>query len=142
MDADSRIVIDTSVLISALVGAQGASRQVLRLCLLKQRIPLISNALFHEYEAVASREDIRARCPLNAGEIRALLNSLYSVSRWVPVYYLWRPNVPDEADNFLVELAIAGNAAAIVTHNISDLGRMELNFPELRILTPESYLRG
>ena len=37
-------------------------------------------------------------------------SSLISRRTWVRVYYLWRPNLPDEADNHLVELAVAGNA--------------------------------
>jgi hypothetical protein len=30
----------------------------------------------------------------------------------------WRPNLRDEGDNHLVELAIAGGAEAIVTYNV------------------------
>ncbi len=30
------------------------------------------------------------------------------------VYYGWRPNLPDEGDNHLIELALAGSAQAIV----------------------------
>ena len=26
--------------------------------------------------------------------------------RWVEVFYAWRPNLPDEADNHLIELAV------------------------------------
>jgi hypothetical protein len=37
------------------------------------------------------------------------------------VYFLWRPNLPDEADNHLIELALAGAAQTIVTHNLNDL---------------------
>ena len=37
-------------------------------------------------------------------------------------------------------LAVAGNALAIVTHNVRDLGRGELAWPRLRILTPAQYL--
>ena len=61
-------------------------------------------------------------------EIRELVNAFYSVCRWVPVYFLWRPNLSDEGDNFLIELAIAGNAEAIVTNNIKDLEGSELFF--------------
>ena len=57
------------------------------------------------------------------------------------MYYLWRPNVPDESDNHLVELAVAGGAEFIVTRNLRDLGRMELRFPRLRVLSPEDFLK-
>jgi uncharacterized protein len=136
------IVIDTSVLISALIGPDGLSRQILRNCLNGLYKPLISNALFQELEAVSSRPEILERCPLTQTEIAELLNAYYSTCHWVQIYYLWRPNLKDEGDNFLIELAVAGNAEFIVTKNIKDLKRSELQFPELRILTPEALLRG
>ena len=74
-------------------------------------------------------------------EIRELVNAFYSVCRWVPVYFLWRPNLSDEGDNFLIELAIAGNAEAIVTNNIKDLEGSELFFERLKILKPEHMLK-
>lgn len=55
--------------------------------------------------------------------------------------YIWRPNLPDEADNHLVELAVAGGAEAIITQNIRDFIRAELYFPGLRILQPADLLR-
>src|SRR5690606_19408074 len=104
--------------------------------------PLISNALFHEYEDVSGRDKIRGLCPLTPAELRELLNAFYSVCRWVPIYYLWRPNLPDEGDNFLVELAVAGNATCIITNNVKHIKNSELTFPELHVLTPEELLRG
>lgn len=108
---DERIVVDTSIVISALIGKQGPSRAVLRKCLNGVYRPLISNPLFLEYEAVSNRETIRTRSPLSASEIRELLNAFYNICEWVSIYYLWRPNLQDEDDNFLLELAIAGNAS-------------------------------
>ena len=135
------VVVDTSVLISALIGDQGPSREILRRCLMGAFNPLISNTLFSEYEDVCGRKQILELCPLSPIEIRELLNSLYSVCRWVPVYFLWRPNLKDEGDNFLIELALAGNADFIISNNISDLHGAELKFPELSILTPEQILK-
>ena len=77
---------------------------------------------------------------LSDSERHELLDVFFSRSRWTRVYYSWRPNLPDEADNHLVELALAGNAAAIVTRNIGDLTRGELKFPGLQILKPEDFL--
>lgn len=136
------IVIDTSVLISALIGKEGPSREVLRQCLLGDYNPLISNALFSEYEDVAAREKTLELCPLEPQEIRDLLNALYGVCHWVPIYYLWRPNLKDEDDNFLIELAVAGNGKYIVTNNTRDLHSAELSFKDLKIVTPEAFLRG
>jgi predicted nucleic acid-binding protein len=59
----------------------------------------------------------------------------------VRVYYLWHPNLPDEADNHLVELAVAGGADAIVTNNVSDVQTGELLFPHRQILTPARFLK-
>ncbi len=135
-------MVDTSVLISALIGTEGPSREFLRRCLQGDYQPLMSNALFSEYEDVSFRDRILEACPLNRHEIRELLNSLYAVCRWVSVYFLWRPNLQDEGDNFLLELALADNADFIISQNVNDLRCAELKFPHVRILTPEQMLRG
>ncbi len=57
------------------------------------------------------------------------------------VDYAWRPNLPDEGDNHLIELAIAGGATAIVTHNVGDLRGGELHLARLGILTPAQLLQ-
>jgi len=61
---------------------------------------------------------------------------VFSRGRWVTVYYGWRPNLPDEGDNHLIELALAGGAQAIVTHDLRDLRGGELRLGTLRVLTP------
>lgn len=134
-------VIDTNVFVSAMMKAETAPRQVLRLCLSGQVRPLMGNALFAEYEAVLSRKALFHAAPLTEAERWQLLDAYMSVCRWVPIYYLWRPNLPDEADNHLVELALAGNAAWIVTGNTGDLTAGELRFPALRIVTATEFLK-
>jgi putative PIN family toxin of toxin-antitoxin system len=136
------VVIDTSVLISALIGEEGPSREILRRSLEGKYIPLINKALFSEYGDVSSIKRILDACPLNPQEICELINSLYSVCQWVSVYFLWRPNLKGEGGNFLIELALAGNADAIISNSVKDLHGAALKFPELRILTPDKMLRG
>ena len=137
-----RVVVDTSVVVSALIGKRGASRQVLRQCLQGDFQPLISNTLFQEYEDVCFRGKIKSATPLIDHEIRDLLNAFYSRCHWTPIYYLWRPNLRDENDNFLIELAVAGNSNIIVTNNVKDLSGSELIFDDIKILKPEQLLRG
>ena len=107
-------MVDTNVLVSAILSPDGAAREVLRRCLTGEVQPLIGNALFFEYEDVLSREELFAAALIGSEDRAALLNDVLSVCRWVNISFLWRPNLPDESDNHLIELAIAGNAEWIV----------------------------
>jgi putative PIN family toxin of toxin-antitoxin system len=135
------IVLDTSVFVSALLGPRGASREVLRVCLGRRLRPLMGTALFSEYESLISRTELFERCHLDAIEREAVLNGFLSVCRWTNIYYGWRPNLRDEGDNHLIELAVAGGAEVVVTNNIRDLRSGELRFPGLRILQPSELLK-
>jgi len=101
----------------------------------------MGEALFHEYEDVMRRSDPMWKSPLRAGERQMLFEAFLSVCEWVKVYFLWRPNLPDEGDNHLVELAIAGGAEAIATNNVRDVRRGKHPFPCLQILTPDEFLK-
>lgn len=135
-----KIVVDTSVLISAIIGKTGPSREIIRNCLKQKYLPLMGNSLFAEYESVINRDNIIKLSPLTIAEIELLLASFMSISKWISIYYLWRPNLKDEADNHLIELALAGNASHIITNNIKDFRNSELLFPHLSIITPEAFL--
>jgi putative PIN family toxin of toxin-antitoxin system len=131
------IVVDTDVLVAALLGAGGASRRVLRGCLTRKFRPVMGTALFLEYESVMRRDALFRQCVLSASERDQLLDAFLKVCEWIRIYYLWRPNLRDEADNHVVELAVAAAAEVIVTRNVKDFRRAELKFPGLRILKPE-----
>lgn len=135
-----RVVVDTNVFVAALLSPDRAPRAVIRLCLQGHLEALMGNALFSEYEALMGRGELFGKCPLNADEREALFDAFAASSRWVKVHFLWRPNLRDEADNHLVELAVAGNAAWIITRNLRDLKSGELLFPEVRVGTPEDFL--
>ncbi len=129
-----KLVIDTNVFVAAMRAEGGASREVLRRVLQGRYTPLLGNALWLEYEDVLGRP---IWTPATTDdERRAIMAALASKGKWVSIYYGWRPNLPDEGDNHLVELAVAGGAAAIVTHNVADLREGGMAWPELRILTP------
>ena len=135
------IVLDTSLFVSALLNPDGASREVLRRCLLKRYQPIFGAALLAEYEDLLARRELFSDCWISKEERQELFEALISVSSWKNIYYGWRPNLRDEADNHVVELAIAGGAVAIVTHNIKDFTGMELQFPGLEISTPAQLIQ-
>ena len=134
------IVLDTNVLVAALLRGGGSARTVLRACLNAQYQPVIGPALLAEYDDVLSRTDLFATSVLSAKERNEVFDGFLNRCRWVEVFYAWRPNLPDEADNHLIELGVAAQAAAIVTRNLRDVSRGELMFPALKVLTPEQCL--
>ncbi|MBN2826317.1 MAG: putative toxin-antitoxin system toxin component, PIN family [Campylobacterales bacterium] len=135
-----KVVIDTNVWISALISNSGGAREIIRLALQEQIIPQISTTLFLEYEGVMKREMIQNLCALSASEQDELFNAFASTCQWNEIYYLWRPNLKDEGDDFLIELAIASNASIIITDNIKDLTSGELHFEIEVFLTPQQFL--
>jgi len=134
------IVVDTNIFVGACLG-QGASAELVGQCLIGQHLALMGSALLAEYEDVLSREALFKRSRLDADERSELLDIFLASCQWVRIYYTWRPNVPDEADNHLVELAVSGGASHLVTRNLKDLTRMELKFPDLAIIGPEGFLK-
>lgn len=136
-----RVVLDTTVLIAALRSPGGASRAVLRLCLNRRCQALIGEKLFKEIEDVLGRRELFDASPLTPSEREEIVDALMNVSEWVPVYYLWRPNLPDEGDNHLIELAVAGGATVIVTQNVRDLRSGELRFPQIAVETPAEFMK-
>lgn len=135
-----RVVIDTNVLVAACLGT-GSAAAVVAACLSGRCVPVVGNALLNEYEDVFSRDALFAGSRLTADERAELLDIFISRCQWGTVYFMWRPNLRDEADNHLVELAIANGAEVIVTRNLRDLANMELRFPQLRVLSPEVFLK-
>ena len=107
----------------------------------RERLPLLGAALFAEYEEVLGRAELFKSSRLTEAERDELLDIFLAACTWTRIYFAWRPNLPDEADNHLVELAVAGGARFVVTRNLRDVARMELRFPELRVLDPEDFLK-
>ena len=135
-----RIVVDTNVLVGAVMSPRGENREVLRRCLDGRDVPLMGAALYAEYQSVLARPTVFHQAPVSKAERELLFDALCTSAEWVTTFFLWRPNLPDEADNHLIELAANGNSQFIVTWNVRDLRGGELSFPELKIVTPKEYL--
>ncbi len=134
------VVVDTSVFVAALRSADGASRQVLRLALGGEIEPVMGQKLFLEFLDLFERPGIFDDCPVPDGDREALFEGFLSTCRWCEVFFLWRPNLPDEGDNHVMELAVAAGAGTVITHNVSDF-RGELRFPGVEIFRPKDFLK-
>jgi predicted nucleic acid-binding protein len=101
---------------------------------------VLGPGLLAENDDLLGRTDLFADSVLSPKERNDVLDGFLSPCRRVEVFYARRPNLPDEADNHLIELAVAAQADAIVTRKLRDVSRGELKFPSLRVLTPEHCL--
>jgi len=133
------IVVDTNIFISACLG-KGSSNAVVKSCLLGENTALMGTALLTEYEDVLGRVELFRRTRLDESEREELLDIFLATCNWTRIYFGWRPNLPDEGDNHLVELAVAGGASHIVTNNLRDFQRSELKFNEIKLLSPIQFL--
>lgn len=135
-----RIVVDTNVLIAGIRSPDGACRKFLRGILNGIATPVVSEPLFLEYEDVMSREQLFVSCPLSPHEREQLLDAFLACCLWTEVYFRWRPNLRDEGDNFLIELAVASSARSIISENKRDFQRSDLRFEEVQIWTALEFM--
>jgi predicted nucleic acid-binding protein len=87
------------------------------------------------------RRRLFEQSPLSKVERQQLLEAFLSVCEWVHVYYGWRPNLADEGDNHVMELAVAAGVDWIVTNNVTDFQRAKLRFPQIRLIRPGEFIR-
>ena len=131
------IVIDTCVLISALRSRNGASFKLLSLIDSRKFQFSLSVPLVLEYEATAKR--ISRDLGLAHSDIDDVVDYLCTVGEHREVHYLWRPNLKDPGDDFVLELAVESECQYIVTHNIKDFSMAD-KF-NVAVITPQDFLR-
>lgn len=115
-----RVVLDTTVVVSAFRSRTGASNLILRAVTERRIEALVTTALFLEYEDVMQRPEQRAATGLDAAATEHALSALAVVLRPVEVHFRWRPQLADPADELVLEAAVNGAADAIVTFNRRD----------------------
>ena len=104
------------------------------------QLPLVMHfKLLAQYWDVLTRPEHRARLIYTPAQIERILAALVGVAEEVTV--LWRPNLPDEGDNFVVEIAVAAQPCTIVTHNVRDFHTGELRFPTVFVKRPQEIVQ-
>ena len=136
--APVQIVMDSNVLVSALRSRNGASFKLLSLLGGDQFELNLSIALVLEYESAARR--LIGTGPLTHDDITDILDYLCLVGNRHRVYFLWRPFLTDPGDDMVLELAVAAQCDAIVTHNLRHFrGADQFG---IRISRPGEFLRS
>ena len=135
-----RAVLDTSVIVAALRSRQGASNRLVEFVAIERLRPLVTTALFLEYEEVLQRPEHRLATGMTAADVERFLAALASAAEAVDVNFRWRPQLKDSRDEFVLEAAVNGNAGALVTHNVRDFKSAAQLF-NLRVLSPREMLK-
>jgi putative PIN family toxin of toxin-antitoxin system len=136
-----KYLLDTCIIVSALRSKQGASYQLLKQAVQGQLPIVMDFKLLAEYRDVLMRPEIIEALVFEPAEIEMILARLVMVAEESRILFLWRPNLQDEGDNYLVEIAVAMQPCTLVTHNIKDFQRAELFFPHVIIKRPQQVLQ-
>jgi putative PIN family toxin of toxin-antitoxin system len=115
-----RLVLDTSVIVSAFRSRNGASRQLFAELTQRRFIVIATPACFLEYEEVLSRPEQAGIHGYSTPDIDKFLNALARYTELVQVNYTYRPQLRDPDDEFILEAAINGFADIIATFNVND----------------------
>ena len=135
-----RAVLDTSVIVAALRSRTGASNALLEQVARETARPLVSTALFLEYEDVLKRAENRLATGMSEADVDGFLAALASAAEPVEVNFRWRPQLSDPKDELVLEAAVNGEADALVTHNVRDFEPAARLFG-LRVLLPRQVLK-
>ena len=138
-----KIVLDTNIILSALLSSKGASNKLL-VWLFKQKnkYNVISNTLVTEYEDVLARDkNIKQYNDLTISDIERFLDDICLISHHQKIYFLWRPFLKDSNDDMVLEVAVNAGAKAIITFNPKDFKGVKEKF-NIEILTPKDFLEN
>lgn len=135
-----RIVLDTSVIVAGLRSRLGASHRILQLVAEVHLVPLVTTALFLEYEEVLKRAEQRLATGMDEQDIAGFMAAFASAAEPVEVHFLWRPQLADPDDEIVLEAAVNGRSKAIVTHNVRDFQPAAGDFG-IEVVTPGTFLR-
>ncbi len=135
-----KVVLDTDVVLAAVLSERGASRQLL-LRVVDGALPaVVSVPLMLEYEAVLKRPQHLQASGLTVDDVEIVLDQLAASMQPVDLFFLWRPLLRDAEDDMVLETAVNGGADAIVTFNTGDFGDVPRRFG-ITVSRPGDLLR-
>jgi len=135
------VTLDTNILYQALMSSTGASHFILQQVRNRKIQIALSVPVFLEYQEVLTRNDSRKDLKLLLDDVDYFLRFIAYIGRTFEIYFLFRPNLRDEKDNKIVELAITSQSDYLITSNVRDFKKAELKFDQLRVITPSEFVK-
>jgi uncharacterized protein len=131
-----KIVLDTNVIVSALIGSSYPRQIVFDYVLSKKVEILLSNPIFQEYVEVLRRPKFY-QYPHFITKAEIVLNKLDELAVR-SITDLKLSIIKDEPDNRFLELAVSGVADFLVTGNSKDF--LLRSYESVRIVSPEEFV--
>lgn len=135
-----RIVLDTAVLITGLRSANGAAAEVLDLILHGSVFLLMDYKLACEYREVATRPKHLHASGLTVKDAEQFIQTLENLAEPVLVLAQYRPMSNDPDDDMILDVAVNGQADAILTNNVKHFRQAAENFG-IEVFTPSELLQ-
>lgn len=135
------VTLDTNIIYQALKSKNGASYYILQQVRNRKIQLALSVPVFSEYQDVLSRNKSLKDFKLQMDDVEKLLRFIAYIAKTFEIYFLLRPNLKDEEDNMILELAVTSQSDFLVTNNIKDFKSTELKFEQLKIVTPGAFLK-
>ena len=127
-----RLVIDTNILISAVIKPAGLQRTVLLLAITNPARLYVSPPILEEYADVLGRRELRIRKGLRQQLLQLIKRHSYTV---IPTRRLEVARDPD--DNMFLECADAARADYLVTCNQRHFPRF---WKKSKVITPREFI--
>lgn len=128
-----KLVLDTDVVLSGLRSTAGASQVLLLAVEAEVVTPLVSIATVIEYEDVPKRAEHLQAARLDAEDVDRFLDDFVAHADHIMPHFRVRPSVQDPDDEMFAELAINGQADALVSFNLGDYRPADPRTPRLDI---------
>lgn len=133
-----RAVLDTNVIVSALLNPNSSPGQVLEHWSSKAYVLIVSDLLLDEFLDVLSRPRIQALHKRDDSQIATLLKQFWDRGKLVNIDETLQVVIADPSDDVFVQTALAGNADFIVSgdRHLLELGE----YRGIQIVTPAEFL--
>ena len=131
-----KIVIDTNVIISALLSRRGASFRLISLIDKGYFDFYLSVPLVLEYEEVLIR--LLPKLALTRKDVGNFLDYVCKVGKHQQIFFLWRPYLKDPKDDMVLELTFNASCRYLVSFNLKDFKGSD-SFG-IKALTPKDFL--
>jgi len=128
-----RIVLDTNVLVSALLRPDSIPGRIVDLVLAEQVTLAFDHRIFAEYQSVLFRPEFS----FSSDQVGALLEFVWRAGEMVDAMPL-PIHLPDPDDVMFIEVAVSALASALVTGNLKHFPASQRH--GVRVLSPREWL--